>query len=568
MITQDSDAIYSEDYADLLINYFGDPNLLTAFPNAVYEIINIAYAIVHVPVQQITSRSIQEYGYSSMPKIFGLISYASLEASGITRIRNISKFNLRGGGVLIGIVDTGIDYRNPVFQNADGTTRIVSIWDQSIPSAYSTEDLRYGTQYTKEQINQALQSDNPLDIVPSIDTNGHGTMVAGIAGGSENMENNFIGVAPDAEFVVVKLKTAKKYLKKFFYIPEDVLCYQENDILYALDYLRKVAFGLNMPISICCALGTSQGMHSGEGALPFFLSGIADTPGIAVTIAGGNEGNGRRHFSGIISTAMEYTVVDINVGEDESGFSMELWGSAPSLYSIDILSPSGEYITRIAMGTNDSREISFVFEETIIYVDFVIVEALTGAQLILMRFDKPTQGIWRFNVYEKSDIRTSFNIWLPMRNFITEDTFFIRSDPYITILEPGNAMGPITVTAYNIEDDSLYTDASRGYTVLDEEKPDVAAPGVNMVAPTVHQEFANFNGTSTSAAHTAGVVALLLEWGIVKGNLYGISTIEIKKLMQRGARRDIDITYPNRDWGYGILDLYNIFDSLRTSIVV
>ena len=568
MISQDSNAIYSEDYADLLINYFGDPNLLKAFPNAIYEIINIQYAIVHIPIQQITSRVIQEYGYFAMPKIFGLISHASLEASGIIKIRNIPNFNLRGRGVLLGIIDTGIDYGNPVFQNADGTTRIVSIWDQSIPAAISTEDLTYGTEYTRDQINQALSSDNPLSIVPSMDTNGHGTMVAGIAGGSENIEKDFLGVAPEAEFVVVKLKTAKKYLKNFFYIPEDALGYQENDIMYALDYILKVAFRLKMPLSICCALGTSQGMHSGTGALPSYFVGVAGTPGVAVTVAGGNEGNGRRHFSGIISNAIESIAVDINVGEKEAGFSMELWGSAPSLFSIDILSPSGEYISRIAMGTNDSREISFVFEETIIYIDFIIVEASTGAQLILMRFDKPTQGIWRFNVYEKSDIHTTFNIWLPMRNFISQNTFFINSDPYITILEPGNVMGPLTVTAYNIEDDSLYLDASRGYTVLNKVKPDVAAPGVNIVAPTLDQEFANFSGTSTSAAHTAGVAALLLEWGVVKGNLYGISTVEIKKLIQRGARRDINITYPNRDWGYGILDLFNVFDSLRTSIVV
>ena len=568
MLSQDTNAIYSEDYADLLINYFNDPNFLRVFPNSVYEIINVIFATVHIPVQQITNRAIQEYGYSVMPSLLGLISQESLEASGILRIRNIPNFNLRGAGVLIGIIDTGIDYTNPVFQNADGTTRIVSIWDQSIPSEIRSENIPFGTEYSREQINEAIKSSNPLDIVPSMDTNGHGTMVASIAGGSEDIENDFMGVAPDSEFVVVKLKPAKRYLKNFFFIPEEAICYEDIDVMYSLDYMLKVVNQLNKPMSICLAIGTSQGMHSGTGALPYYLGGVAVTAGIAVTVAGGNEGNGRRHFSGIANSANGFTVVELNVGENETGFSMELWGRAPGILSIDILSPSGEYVPRIEMSINDNRVISFVFEQTIIYLDYIIVEAMTGDQLILIRFDKPAQGIWRFNVYETGNINTSFNIWLPMKNFISDNTFFINSDPYITILEPANTQVALTVTAYNVEDDSLYADASRGFTVLNEVKPDVAAPGVNIKAPTINQEFANFSGTSTSSAHTAGVAALLLEWGVVKGNFIVMSTIEIKKLIQRGARRDIAVTYPNRDWGYGILDLYNVFDSLRSSIVI
>ena len=568
MTTQDINPIYSEEYTDLLINYFSDQNILNAFKNAVSEIINISYAVVHIPVQQITDRFIQEYGYSTMPALLGLISHASLEASGILKIRNIPKFNLRGSGVLIGIIDTGIDYTNPVFQNADGTTRIVSIWDQSIPSENPPKEFPYGTEYTREQINQALKSNHPLDIVPSRDTNGHGTMVAGIAGGSENQDQDFAGVATDAEFVVVKLKTAKKMLKQFFYIPDGALCYQETDILYAFEYLIKITSQLNRPISVCLAIGTSQGIHSGIGVLPFYIGGLAGIPGTAVTAAAGNEGNGRRHFSGIVNKDTGYTTVELNVGENEFGFTMELWGRAPSILSIDVLSPSGEYVPRIELSRNENRLISFVFEKTLIYFDYFVVETLTGNQLILMRFNKPAPGIWRFNVYEKSDIHQIFNIWLPMGNFISENTFFIKSDPYTTILNPGNGQGILTVTAYNIEDDSLYIDASRGYTTLGEVKPDVAAPGVNMQAPTIDKGFGQFSGTSTSAAHTAGVAALLLEWGVVKGNLVAMSTVEIKKLIQRGARRDINIKYPNRDWGYGIMDLYNVFDSLRSTIAI
>jgi subtilisin family serine protease len=568
MISEENNAIISEDYADLLIEYGGDENVLMDFPNATVVKINYLQAVVHVPVENITNQTILELGYSAMPSLNGLISQASLEASGVIRIRNVPNFSLRGQGVLLGIIDTGIDYTNPIFMKADGTTRIASIWDQSITTGSAPEGLRYGTEYTSEQINQALQSENPVEIVPSMDSNGHGTMVAGIAGGTENTENDFAGVAPDSEFVVVKLKPAKRYLKQFFKVPEEAVCYQSNDILFALVYLLDNAISLQRPMSICIALGSSQGGHDGRGILSNYLSLISTSPGIAVTVAAGNEGNARRHYYGTIDPVTGYDVVEVNVGENEFGFSMELWGQSPSIFSIDVRSPSGEYIPRIAVGMDENREISFVFESTIIYVDFQMVEAQTGDQLILMRFENPTPGIWRLNVYERGDLNLGFHIWLPMGNFISENTFFIRSDPYTTVLSMGNAEVPVTASAYNYEDDSLYLDASRGNNRLGVVKPSVVAPGVNLTGPTLEQEFTSFSGTSTAAAHTAGVAAMLLEWGIIRRNLTGMSTVELKKFIMRGARRDPDLQFPNRDWGYGILDIYNVFDSLRTGVVV
>lgn len=568
MTNQSNQAITSENYADLIINYSGDENILNSFPNAIVEKINFIYAMVHIPVQRITSNIIQQYGYGAMPRLFAPLSRASLEASGIIRIRNVPNFNLRGQGVLLGIIDTGIDYTNQIFRNADGTTRIVSIWDQSIQTGNPPAEERYGTEYNRDQINQALQSPNPLEVVPSADTNGHGTMVAGIAGGTEVPDQDFYGVAPDTEFVIVKLKPAKNYLKNFFFIPEDRLAYQENDILYAVDYVLRTASGLKRPMAVCLAIGSTQGSHTGLGILSSYLSLIAGTPGVAVVTAAGNEGNSRGHYSGKVNTATGYDVVELNVGENETGFSMELWGQSPSIFSIDIQSPSGEYVPRIVVGMNENREISFVFEQTIIYIDYQMVESLTGNQLILMRFDKPAAGIWRFNVYERGDLDLGFNIWLPMSSFLSENTFFIKSDPYTTILAPGNAEFPITVTAYNIQDDSLSPSASRGYSLTGIIKPEVAAPGVGITGPTPDKSFTAYQGTSVAAAHTTGVAALILEWGAVRGNLVGISTVEVKKLIIRGARRSSDISYPNKDWGYGILDLFNVFDSLRTGVVV
>ena len=567
MTSEEMNRIVSEDYADLLIDYLGPQSILQSFPDATINPINFLLSVVHVPVELITNRTIYELGYGVMPSLLGLVSQASLEASGIRRIRNIPNFNLRGQGVLIGILDSGIDYRNPIFQNADGTTRIASIWDQTIVSDNPPENMFYGTEYSREQINQALQNENPLETVPSTDENGHGTMIAGIAGGNEVPESNFYGVAPDAEFVIVKLKPAKKYLKNFFFIPEDVLCYQENDISFALEYLLDVAARLNKPMAICIAVDTSQSSHDGRGTLSSYISLIAATEGISLIVSAGNEGNTRRHYSEITDKKIEYVTVELNVGENEKGFSMELWGLRPSIFNIDILSPSGEYIERIAAGTDAYREITFVFEKTIIHLDYQMVESQSGDQLILFRFDNPATGIWRFNVYERGNINTGFNIWLPMEGFITDNTYFIKPDPYTTVLTLGCTLLPITATAYNHIDDSLFSNASRGYTRIGDIKPNIAAPGVNIIGPSLDKTFKEFTGTSVSAAHTAGIAALLLEWGIVKGNLSSMSTIEMKKLLERGARRDMEIEYSNRDWGYGILDIFNVFDSLRAGLV-
>jgi subtilisin family serine protease len=321
-------------------------------------------------------------------------------------------------------------------------------------------------------------------------------------------------------------------------------------------------------MAICIGVDTSQSSHDGRGTLSSQVSLYAVIEGIAIILPAGNEGNARRHYFGTIEKEIGFNTVELNVGVNEPGFSMELWGQRPNFFSVDITSPSGEYIPRLYINRDEFREITFIFERTVIYIDYQMVESQSGDQLILFRFNKPAPGIWKFNVYKRGDLTTGFHIWLPKSGFISDNTFFINPNPYTTILTVGNALVPITATAYNPIDDSLFAAASRGYTRLGEIKPDIAAPGVDIIGPTLDKTFTTYTGTSVAAAHTVGIAALLLEWGIVKGNLTTMSTIIIKRLMIRGARRELDIVYPNRDWGYGIVDIYNVFDSLRTGFMV
>lgn len=234
------------------------------------------------------------YSYNSFPSLYTLNSLVSLDISGITAVQNNPDLNLLGKDVLIGIIDTGIDYRHQAFKNTDGTTRIQSIWDQSEQSGVPPDSFTFGSEYDTDLINKALQSDNPLSIVPSVDTNGHGTAISSIAAGSPTNDQSFRGVAPEADLVVVKLKDAKKNLKDLFFVPDGLLCFQESDIMLAARYLVTVSIELNKPIVICIALGTSMGGHDGNGPLSSYLDNLAQLPGIGVSVSAGNEGNKKK----------------------------------------------------------------------------------------------------------------------------------------------------------------------------------------------------------------------------------------------------------------------------------
>ncbi|MFA9377834.1 MAG: S8 family peptidase [Lachnotalea sp.] len=555
--------IINEDYADFMFENNEVPESLTEIPDFCFYSINNFYSIVHFPISKLPNNIIQKYSYSIFPSCFGLMDIDSLEAAGVARIQSSSYLKLTGQGVLVGIIDTGIDYTNAAFKNIDDTSKIISIWDQTINNMGSSPAGYYfGTEYLQEQINLALTSSDPLSIVPSTDYNGHGTALAGMAAGTRNEVEKFSGVAQDAKIVVVKLKQAKKFLKEFFLIPLDSDCYQENDIMLGVKYLLGVAKKLARPISICIGLGTSQGAHNAQSPLSTYLTSVSSQNGVGISIAAGNEGNRGHHYSGVVDTAIGYDTVELKVGANNSGFSMELWGKSPNIFSIDVLSPTGQYIPRIPARLKETRELNFLFEKTKVFVDYELVESQTGGEIILIRFQNPMEGIWRFRVYSTINIEPQFHMWLPIYNFLNEETHFIKPDPFYTLTTPANTIIPIVATAYNYRNKSLYIYSSKGFTIENIVNPTFAAPGVNMIVPTLNNQYTEMSGTSISAAFTTGVVAMLLEWGVVKGNQTQLDTLQIKNFLIRGAERDPNMVYPNKEWGYGILDVYNAFSTL------
>lgn len=233
-------------------------------PNYSYNLINDKLAILHIPVNEITENGIYRFSYSSMPKCYGIMTYIQAENVPGFTLHQLPSETLTGKGVIIGIVDTGIVYTMPVFQYPDKTSKIISIWDQTIESNHNPNGFYYGTEYNRDQINAAINSDNPHNIVPSTDDIGEGTAMAGIAAAFYDQKKQFAGEAINSELVIVKLKPAKPYLKDFFGIPEDAICYQENDFMMGIKYLLAIANRENRPIVICTGIGSSQGSHTGN----------------------------------------------------------------------------------------------------------------------------------------------------------------------------------------------------------------------------------------------------------------------------------------------------------------
>lgn len=552
----------SENYIALLVP---NSSLQNVDQNLTITKVNNRYSIIHVPYDEVNKCDYAGISYSYLPSLYTLESTYVLEETGVNRVQNNPNLALMGTGVLIGIIDTGINYLHPAFLYNDNTSRITNLWDQTInsddPQAVNPE-FPYGSFYSSEEINNALRQPYPLEVVPTIDIDGHGTAIAGIAGGSTNRASDFSGIAPLAEFVVVKLKEAKKIVKDFLSVSEDKLCYQESDIMMGVKYIDSVAKQLKRPLALCMSLGSNQGGHDGLGALSIYLNDLSELPRTCVTISAGNEGNARRHYSGSVRSGEEYTEYELNVGVNDKKFFIEIWTQPILRVSLTIISPSGERIEKLTPGFSQLSRHTFVFGPTILCVNNVTTVPESGDQLIWIRFDNAQSGLWRFRIYNIDNANADFNAWLPSGDLITKDTYFIQSDSYTTITSPGNGVAPITISSYDTLAGGISVFSSKGYTRTNDIKPDLAAPGTELTAPGKKNGFVSVSGTGASAAVTTGIVALLLEWAITKGYYTGITGVEIKTFLIRGAKRDLLIEYPNRTWGFGKVDLYGVFEKL------
>lgn len=584
--------ILSEDYVDIVVDFPVDI-LLQGGLDICHIYLGEGYSVVYDNLLTAAERWGGAYQYRFIPKVYGLMELkpagpgndaqgrmekpgemraaqlfqepfdpTPLISSGILSVQR-EPLNLTGRGCIFCCIDTGVDYTSPVFRNEDGSTRILAIWDQTIQDGPAPEGLYFGTEYTREQINAALQSEDPYSIVPSRDTEGHGSALAGVAAGSSLSNGTmYLGAAPQADILVVKLKQCKEYLRQYYYLPDDVPAYTEADIMLAIRYADSFAEDFKRPIVMCLGVGTNMGDHNRSGFLSRYLSCMGGYRSRVMVVAGGNEGNAAHHFFGHIPTDLgridSYKDVEIRVAEGVRGFIMEFWGSVPDLFNVVIRSPGGETIPPIRLGVEGETTHRFIYERTVITVQSVLVEANTGEQLVVFRVSQPTAGIWNFRVTAAGQLYNgNFHLWLPITDFLTAECYFLSPDPYTTLTEPSMADRVISVSTYNDVNNSFFLESGRGFARMGQICPDIAAPGVN-----ISTIYGRRTGSSLSAALTAGAATQFMQWAVVEKNSLLAETEEVRNYFIQGAVRSAEISYPSREWGYGRLNLRRVFDVL------
>lgn len=543
--------IVSNDYTDEIAGYFGAGSLLES--EECYQLVNEDFAVVHTVRGERIARDTRAVSFF-MPYCFGLTQLQNLEEIGVNRVRRIPGFDYRGNGILLGFVDTGIDYRHPAFVQANGVSRVTAIWDQGEESGTPPEGFAYGTEFGTEEI--------AAGTAPG-DENGHGTFLAGVAAGGVDREEEFSGVAPAAELVVVKLKEAKPYLKEYYCIAPDAVVFSETDIMMGIRYLLEYATKRKRPLVLCLGVGCSLGSHQGTMPLSLYLNSLAYRPDVCLVTAAGNEGASRHHAGFLLENAQKE--VELYVSSRGSGFTAEIFAQAIAELNLNVISPAGEEIPVVSSGWNGVEEFPLIFDRSVLFVERESLMRTGTMQRIRLRFQRPAPGIWRLQ-FGRSRMASEVNVWLPTREFLEGEVYFLEADTSVTLCEPANAPLLLSVGGYSTENNSLAPFSGRGFTADGLIQPTLLAPSVNVKGPFAGGGYIVKNGTSIGAAYTAGTVALFLEYMEEyrrSGAAAPMDTVLLRNLFALGAVREEGTGYPSPTYGYGKLNLYGVFEFLR-----
>lgn len=520
------------------------------------------YTIAYLP-RDVVDRAIAAVAPNDMsvyPVILGLLGTADLADIGVLQVQQQPYLNLKGSGVLIGVVDTGIDYTNPAFRYEDGGTKIASIWDQSIPGT-PPGDYLFGSEYSAADINRALSADDPYAVVPHRDTAGHGTFLAAAAAGREGGE--YMGTAPDAELVVVKLRRANPYHLARYMIPEtQENAFASSDVMLGINYVLEKASALGRPISVFLGIGTNFGSHDGFSPLEGYLARVSHMNGVAITVAAGNEALARHHTHGRIPAAGSEQNIEIQTGFTPDAINVQIWNSAADRLSVSLRSPGGELIGPVPAKPGSTLDARLVFEQARVVIEYHLPHSDSGGQLTWVKVYDPNPGIWSIIVRGESIIDGTYHAWLPLTGFVYPDVAFISPTPDHTVTVPATSIGVMSVGAYSAQTGNLYADSSWGPSRLPMLAPVYVAPGVS-VTGTYPLGHGYMSGTSVAAAIAGGACALLLQWGMVQKSEVQFNSHLLRAYLIGGCERDPGIMYPNDRWGYGRLNLMNTFVQLR-----
>ena len=532
---------------EVIIKYSGTLGQVREIAESVVELSN-EFAIVTVREDRLEALAgIEAVEYIEKPKRLFFQVENGRRVSCMTSVQ-IRPPKLYGTGVLVAIIDSGIDYANLDFRNADGTTRIYALWDQTIPGN-PPEGYVQGTEYTQEKINEPLQQENRTErmkIEPSEDRSGHGTAVAGIAAGNGRGSKGarYQGVASESGILVVKLGT-----------PREEGFPRTTELMQAIDYVVKKAQRAGRPVAINISFGNTYGSHTGTSLLERVIADIANLWKSVICIGMGNEGASAGHTAGILKENTEERI-PLAVQMKETAINVQIWKSYHDIVDISLISPAGVQIGPIPEVIGTQR---FVVGDTEILLYYGEPSPFHVSQEIFIEFlpkdSYITPGIWQFVLTPRKIVTGEYELWLPSENVLIRGSAFRYPTERGTLTIPSTSQRVISVGAY----DSLtfaYADFSGRGGLEGESKPDLVAPGVDITAPTPSGIYQTFTGTSFATPFVSGAAALMMEWGIVRGNdpyLYGE---KVKAYLRRGARPLPGFTeYPNPQVGYGALCL-------------
>jgi len=566
-----------KDYSEVvgfIVEYTSRDELLKInnIPGASVVALDLNFAIVYIPFNRVLEVEpyVKDIVSIEVPVIYTLQQSSPVEASGAPLFHNNPFLQLSGRGVIVGIVDTGIDYLNNEFMREDETTRIVRIWDQSLDGENEVYEARLGIEYNSDQINEAIQAnkrgEDPYAIVKTKDDIGHGTMVASLVG-ARGINPEVMGAAPDCDFAIVKLKQAPSVILDYAGVSTPGTGrYATVEVLLAIRYLSRLASDLKRPMVICVALGSNTGAHDGTNAVETIITNTTSQLALACVTGTGNEGDTDTHTEGKFDKPGQIKNIEIRMGKGQKDLNFQIYIQQPDKVSIGVVSPSGEVVEKIPVRLSRVENVQFIYEGTRMRISYIYPDPVTGDEIISIEARGLREGIWQFRLYGDYIVDGRYWSWLPQRSLLDPDTKFLSPSQYTTLTIPGTSRGAIVAAFYNQNNNATVGQSGRGFTRDGRVKPDIAAGGINAIVTMPGGGTRVVSGSSVATAITAGCCALIMQWGAVDGNDPNLYATEIRTYLIRGTNMRVGDIYPNEQWGYGAIDMKGVFDSIRENL--